>query len=155
MSDFILHPQLAKDTLPVADWPVCRVLRMNDATYPWLILVPRRANCREISELPSSDRHRLIDEISRASEALQRDCRPEKINVAALGNVVPQLHIHVIARFTTDPAWPKPVWGVQPPRLFDPAAARAEIEHWRDAFQSTAQTSSVPSAATNISDQKP
>jgi len=134
MTEFVLHPQLAKDTLPIADWPLCRVLRMNDTTYPWLILVPRRANCREISELPSGDRHRLIDEIARASEALQRDCRPEKINVGALGNMVPQLHIHVIARFTTDPAWPRPVWGVKGPVLFSVGDAKAEIIRWREAF---------------------
>ncbi|HVI87448.1 MAG TPA: HIT family protein [Dongiaceae bacterium] len=134
MSDFVLHPQLAKDTLPVAEWQLSRVLRMNDTTYPWLILVPRRANCREISELTSTDRHRLIDEIARASEALQREFRPEKINVGALGNMVPQLHIHVIARFVNDPAWPKPVWGVKPPTLFTVADAKAEIIRWHNAF---------------------
>jgi diadenosine tetraphosphate (Ap4A) HIT family hydrolase len=134
MSDFFLHPQLAKDTLPVAEWQLSRVLRMNDTTYPWLILVPRRANCREISELTSTDRHRLIDEIARASEALQREFRPEKINVGALGNMVPQLHVHVIARFVNDPAWPKPVWGVKPPSLFTVADAKAEIARWRNAF---------------------
>lgn len=134
MSDFVLHPQLAKDTLPIAEWTLSRVLRMNDISYPWLILVPRRANCREISELPSGDRHRLIDEIARASEALQRDCRPEKINIGALGNMVPQLHIHVIARFTTDPAWPRPVWSVKAPVLFSVPDAKAEIVRWRNAF---------------------
>jgi len=139
MSDFVLHPQLAKDTLPVADWQLSRVLRMNDTTYPWLILVPRRANCREISELPSTDRHRLIDEIARASEALQREFRPEKINVGALGNMVPQLHIHVIARFTDDPAWPRPVWGVKAPTLFSVAEAKAEIIRWRNAFNLPAE----------------
>lgn len=134
MTDFALHPQLAKDTLPIVDWPVCRVLRMNDTTYPWLILVPRRAQCREIAELSRGERHILIDEIARASQALQRECQPEKINVGALGNMVPQLHIHVIARLTSDPAWPKPVWGVKPPVLFTPDAARAEIARWRDVF---------------------
>lgn len=134
MNDFALHPQLAKDTLPIADWTLSRVLRMNDSTYPWLILVPRRANCREISELPSGDRHRLIDEVARASEALQREFRPEKINVGALGNMVPQLHVHIIARFTTDPAWPRPIWGVKPPVLFSVTEARAEIIRWRNAF---------------------
>jgi diadenosine tetraphosphate (Ap4A) HIT family hydrolase len=134
MSDFVLHPQLAKDTLPIAEWPLSRVLRMNDTTYPWLILVPRRVNCREISELPSGERHRLIDEIARASEALQREFRPEKINVGALGNMVPQLHIHVIARFINDPAWPRPVWGVRPPTLFTVSAAKEEIVRWRQAF---------------------
>lgn len=134
MSEFVLHPQLAKDTLPVAEWQLSRVLRMNDTTYPWLILVPRRANCREISELTSIDRHRLIDEIARASEALQREFRPEKINVGALGNMVPQLHVHVIARFVNDPAWPKPIWGVKPPTLFTVPEAKAEIARWRNAF---------------------
>jgi diadenosine tetraphosphate (Ap4A) HIT family hydrolase len=131
MTDFALHPQLAQDTLAITNWPLCRVLRMNDTTYPWLILVPARPNCREITDLPRRDRHQLMDEISLASEALRRECNPAKINIAALGNMVPQLHIHVIARFTTDPAWPKPIWGMQPLRPFGPGEAQGEISHWR------------------------
>ena len=143
MSDFTLHPQLAQDTLTITDWPLCRVLRMNDTTYPWLILVPRQAGCREITDLPHMERHRLMEEISRASDALQRDCNPTKINVAALGNMVPQLHIHVIARFTDDPAWPKPVWGVQPPRLFEKAEMEREMTRWRQLLASPEVSSRI------------
>jgi diadenosine tetraphosphate (Ap4A) HIT family hydrolase len=136
MIEFTLHPQLALDTVTITDWPLCRVLRMNDTTYPWLILVPRRADCREITDLPHAERHRLMDEISQASDALQRDCNPTKINVAALGNMVPQLHIHVIARFAGDPAWPKPVWGLQPPQPFEQAEMEREMTRWRQLLAS-------------------
>ncbi|MBL9035731.1 MAG: HIT domain-containing protein, partial [Rhodospirillaceae bacterium] len=95
---FELHPQLAADGLFLADWPLCRVLRMNDRTYPWLILVPRRANIREIIDLVDEDQQILMQEIARASAALKTLRRPRKINVAALGNMVPQLHVHVIGR---------------------------------------------------------
>ncbi|TXH38528.1 MAG: HIT domain-containing protein [Rhodospirillaceae bacterium] len=131
MSEFALHPQLVQDTLTITDWPLCRVLRMNDTAYPWLILVPRRADCREITDLANTERHQLMDEISQASDALQQDCNPTKINVGALGNMVPQLHIHVIARFAGDPAWPKPVWGLQPPQPFDQAGLERETSRWR------------------------
>ncbi len=108
---FSLHPTLARDTVEVARLPLCRVLLMNDRRFPWLILVPERESVREIYELPPADRAVLIEEIAQASDALTRLCRPDKLNVGALGNVVPQLHIHVVARFSTDAAWPGPVWG--------------------------------------------
>ncbi|MDJ0896966.1 MAG: HIT family protein [Alphaproteobacteria bacterium] len=124
---FELHPQLASDTLPVTDWPLCRVLLMNDATYPWLILVPRRPDMRDLHDLALSDQLTLIQELSRASKGLQALTNCNKTNVAALGNQTPQLHVHVIARFQTDPAWPGPVWGVSPPTPYDPAGAEALI----------------------------
>ena len=108
---FDLHPTLARDTVEVARLPLCRVLLMKDRRFPWLILVPERESVREIHELPAADRAELIEEVARAGEALQRLFRPDKLNVGALGNVVPQLHVHVVARFATDPAWPGPVWG--------------------------------------------
>jgi len=108
---FTLHPTLARDTVEVVRLPLCRVLLMNDRRFPWLILVPEREAVREIHELPAEDRAILIEEIAQASEALARLVRPDKMNVGALGNVVPQLHVHVVARFATDPAWPGPVWG--------------------------------------------
>lgn len=118
MSDagFALDPRLAADTFALGDLSLCRALLMNDARWPWLILVPRRAGVRELIELSDADRHALTEEISLASRALQGGCRPEKLNVAALGNVVEQLHVHVIARRRDDPAWPAPVWGFQPER---------------------------------------
>lgn len=114
MPDFALHPQLAADTLQVADLPLCRVLLMNDSQYPWLILVPRVADIRDIDELSSADSAQLNDEIRLACGALRARVTLDKINVASLGNMVPQLHIHVIARRTSDAAWPRPVWGVSP-----------------------------------------
>jgi diadenosine tetraphosphate (Ap4A) HIT family hydrolase len=95
----------------VADWTLCRVLLMNDARYPWLILVPRRADATEIFDLNPEDREMLIAEIALGSERLKHFSHAEKINVGALGNLVPQLHIHIVARNPDDPAWPGPVWG--------------------------------------------
>lgn len=111
MSAFLLHPTLARDTVEVTRLALCRVLLMKDRRFPWLILVPEREEVREIHELSAADRAVLIEEIARAGETLQRLFQPAKVNVGALGNLVPQLHVHVVARFTTDPAWPGPVWG--------------------------------------------
>jgi diadenosine tetraphosphate (Ap4A) HIT family hydrolase len=111
VSPFVLHPTLACDTVEVARLPLCRVLLMRDRRFPWLILVPERESAREIHELSPGDRAALIEEIARAGEALSRLFQPDKLNVGALGNVVPQLHVHVVARFAADPAWPGPVWG--------------------------------------------
>lgn len=111
---FELHERLAADTSVVTDWPLCRVLLMNDRTYPWLVLVPRRSAVSEIHELDEADRAALIEEIAKASGLLHNHTKAAKMNVGALGNVVPQLHVHVVARFHDDPAWPKPIWGVVP-----------------------------------------
>lgn len=111
MASFTLHPTLARDTVEVTRLPLCRVLLMNDSRFPWLILVPERDGVREIFELAPDDRRQLVEEIALAEEVIQRQFQPAKLNVGALGNIVPQLHIHVVARFETDPAWPGPVWG--------------------------------------------
>ncbi len=108
-SEFGLHERLAADTLPVADWPLSRVLLMNDARFPWLILVPRVPDAREIHRLPDDTRAALFDEITRATARLEEVTGADKMNVAALGNMVPQLHVHVIARFEGDAGWPGPV----------------------------------------------
>ncbi|HEY1383696.1 MAG TPA: HIT family protein [Dongiaceae bacterium] len=134
MATFALHPQLAADGLFLVDWPLCRVLRMNEATYPWLILVPRLTDAREIVDLSAADRVRLMDEIAWASQALKDLQHPDKINVGALGNVVPQLHVHVLGRFKDDPAWPKPVWGATPPIRIAPPDLADEVETWRAAL---------------------
>ena len=115
MTGFVLHERLAADTVAVAELGLCSVRLMNDRTWPWLVLVPRRPAAREIIDLGEADRRLLIEKIAVASRVLQTLHRPDKINIGALGNLVPQLHVHVIARFTGDPAWPRPVWGVQPP----------------------------------------
>lgn len=108
---FTLHPRLAADTYPLGDLPLSRLLLMNDKRFPWLILVPRREEIREIIDLKPPERALLIEEIAEVSTALQTVTGCHKLNVAALGNMVPQLHIHVIARFEADTAWPGPVWG--------------------------------------------
>jgi diadenosine tetraphosphate (Ap4A) HIT family hydrolase len=108
---FTLHETLERDTVPVTQLALCRVLLRTDRRFPWLILVPEREAVREIHDLSPADRAVLIEEIARAGEALERTFRPDKLNVGALGNIVPQLHIHVVARFASDPAWPGPVWG--------------------------------------------
>jgi diadenosine tetraphosphate (Ap4A) HIT family hydrolase len=108
---FELHPRLAADTHEIARLALSRLLLMNDSRWPWLILVPQRPDLREIHDLVADARVLLIEEIARAGRALQMMAKPDKINVGMLGNLVPQLHIHVVARFATDPAWPGPVWG--------------------------------------------
>ena len=109
---FALDPRLAADTHAVLELACSRVLLMDDLRFPWLILVPRIAGVRELTELARDDQHALLDEINRAAHVLHAIANPDKLNVAALGNVVPQLHVHVIARFVGDAAWPRPVWGV-------------------------------------------
>jgi diadenosine tetraphosphate (Ap4A) HIT family hydrolase len=108
---FALDPRLAADCLAVARLSLCEVLLMNDRRFPWLILVPRRANAAEIIDLAAPDRSALFAEIVTASTALKRITGCDKLNVGALGNIVRQLHVHVVARFERDAAWPGPVWG--------------------------------------------
>ena len=109
-----LHPQLQKDCIIVGRLKLCHVLLMNDANYPWLILVPDRDDVTEIHQLTEEDQAQLIRESSRVAKMLTDHFNADKINIAALGNVVPQLHIHHIARYRDDAAWPKPVWGQVP-----------------------------------------
>ena len=106
-----IDPKLEEDSHPVASFELCDVRLMDDANYPWLVLVPRVAEAVELIDLDAAQRHALTDEIDRASRVLREVFRPDKLNVAALGNLVPQLHVHVIARYRDDPAWPRPVWG--------------------------------------------
>jgi diadenosine tetraphosphate (Ap4A) HIT family hydrolase len=112
MTAFALDPRLAADTHLVADYELCRVLLMDDARFPWVILVPRRAGLTELIELSRDEQHALLDEVNRVAHGLHALLKPGKLNIAALGNVVAQLHVHVIARFASDAAWPRPVWGV-------------------------------------------
>jgi diadenosine tetraphosphate (Ap4A) HIT family hydrolase len=119
---FVLDPRLQADTLAVTDLPLCTVRLMNDATYPWLVLVPRRAGAVELIDLARAERIQLMDEVAAASQLLRRLTGCEKLNVAALGNMVRQLHVHVIGRFSADPAWPGPVWGKVPARPYGEAA---------------------------------
>lgn len=109
---FTLDARLAADCCVVGELELSRVLLMDDMRFPWLILVPRRAGLRELIELPRDEQHALLDEINRVAHVLHAITHPNKMNIAALGNVVSQLHIHVIGRHVDDAAWPKPVWGV-------------------------------------------
>ena len=111
MQNFVLDPRLEADTGFVADWALSRVLLMNDARFTWLILVPRRASASELHDLSHAERLVLMEEIARASRTLASLRGVTKINVGALGNIVPQLHVHVVARKQSDAAWPGPVWG--------------------------------------------
>jgi diadenosine tetraphosphate (Ap4A) HIT family hydrolase len=137
-STWSLHPQLAADTVSVGDLALSRVLLANDANYPWLILVPRQAGLVEIIDLNDSRRLALMDEIAGAAGALKSITDCDKLNVAALGNQVPQLHVHVIARRHSDKAWPKPVWGAAPPAAYNPAVRESLISALRRALQITA-----------------
>jgi diadenosine tetraphosphate (Ap4A) HIT family hydrolase len=111
---FALHPQIVADTLPAFELNLCTVRLMNARALPWLILVPKRPGIREIIDLEPPDQATLWDEITTTAAKLKAACNPHKLNIAALGNVVPQLHVHIVARYENDPAWPKPVWGNLP-----------------------------------------
>lgn len=106
-----LHPQLEKDCFILGEFSLCSLLLLNDANYPWFILLPNRENISEIHQLSVTDQQQLMTESMFFSQCLEQVFQPDKLNIAALGNVVPQLHIHHIARFTTDACWPAPVWG--------------------------------------------
>jgi diadenosine tetraphosphate (Ap4A) HIT family hydrolase len=122
---FALHPQLAADCFVVGDIKLCRLLMINDAQYPWFLLVPRRAGIREIYELDTADQIQLQQESVYLGRRLMPLFGGNKLNVAALGNVVPQLHVHHIVRKTDDAAWPAPVWGRAPAK---PYALHAQAE---------------------------
>ncbi len=108
--------------MAIGDLPLSRLLLANDANYPWLLLESAAPWASEIIDLDGADQAQLLTEIARASRALKDMTACDKLNVAAIGNVVPQLHVHVVARRRDDPAWPRPVWGAVPARSYDPAA---------------------------------
>jgi diadenosine tetraphosphate (Ap4A) HIT family hydrolase len=119
-----LHPQLEANTIPLGRFALCLLLLYRDANYPWFILVPDREGVKEVYELNASDQHKLMRESSYLARQLARGFRAHKMNIAALGNMVAQLHIHHIVRYRDDPAWPHPVWGRYPARPY----AAAEVE---------------------------
>jgi diadenosine tetraphosphate (Ap4A) HIT family hydrolase len=126
-AEWSLHPQLARDTINIGDLPLCRALVINDANYPWLLLVPRREGMIELIDLGEVERAQLMTEIARVAHALKDVTQCDKLNIAALGNVVPQLHVHIIARRHGDAAWPRPVWGVVPALAYAPAEIKGFI----------------------------
>ncbi|WP_127020426.1 HIT domain-containing protein [Rheinheimera mangrovi] len=119
---FELAPELERDSLWLADWPLCQLRVQNDANYPWFILVPRRAAMVEIIDLTQDEQGQLWRESAFLSEFLKSEFNAKKLNVAALGNMVPQLHVHHIVRYENDIAWPAPVWGKAPAKVYSEAA---------------------------------
>ncbi len=132
---FELDPRLAADTQLVGDLEFSRVLLMDDVRFPWLILVPRRAGLRDLIDLPRQDQHRLLDETDRCARVLHTLQKPDKLNIATLGNIVAQLHVHVIARFVHDAAWPRPVWGVGDRKAHDAAEMDMRLTALRAALR--------------------
>ena len=131
MKDFKLDPRLEADTYQLTDLSLCRILLMNDSRYPWLILVPRQQGLREFHDLSREDQSRLMSEITRTAKLLEVCHQPDKLNIGALGNIVNQLHIHVLGRFDGDPAWPGPVWGIGKPVAYVEKQADALIREFR------------------------
>lgn len=115
---FTLDQRLQQDTLLLGDFPLCRLLLMNDANYPWFILVPRRDEVSELFQLDAQEQQQLWRESTELAEVLKDTFKADKMNVATLGNVVSQLHMHVIVRRKDDPAWPAPVWGKHPAKPY-------------------------------------
>ena len=133
---FALDPRLAADTIPVGDLALCSVVLMDDSRFPWLILVPRRADASEITDLSEPDAATLMGELRLAVGVMAKLAGPDKVNVGALGNVVAQLHVHVVGRFLSDPAWPGPVWGAGPGLPYPAHAAAALADRAATLFAS-------------------
>ena len=132
MSEFQLDPQLDADTFPVASLELCDLRLMNDSRWPWLILVPRVADAVEWHELFADQRQDADFEIAHIASTLKALTNCEKINIASLGNMVRQLHIHVIARTAGDPNWPGPVWGFGTRELYQSDGAEAFVSQVRE-----------------------
>jgi len=134
---FVIDPRLVADTQPIDELPLSILLLMDDARFPWVILVPRIAGARELLDLDEADRQNLMGELTLVGRMLETLVAPDKLNIAALGNVVRQLHVHVIARYTNDAAWPQPVWGHGERVRYAAAARNARIAQWRKALASS------------------
>lgn len=119
MGEFTLHPKLQADTFFVDDLPLCKLLLINDSQYPWVVLVPRVPDIKEAYQLNPIERWHLVKESDAVCKAMNNLFTPDKLNVAAIGNVVPQLHVHHIARYRNDASWPAPVWGAKSPIPYD------------------------------------
>jgi diadenosine tetraphosphate (Ap4A) HIT family hydrolase len=109
-TEFVLDPRLEESSVPVAEWPLCTIRLKDDARFQWLLLVPRRAGVTELTDLAEADYDQLCAEMLASTRLVREVAQPDKVNVATLGNVVAQMHVHVIGRFRSDPAWPDPVW---------------------------------------------
>jgi diadenosine tetraphosphate (Ap4A) HIT family hydrolase len=125
---FSLDPSLEADTLPIGELALCAVLLLDDSRFPWFVLVPRRPEATELTDLCDEDAAVLMGELRVAERVMLALAKPDKVNIAALGNIVPQLHVHVVGRFRSDPAWPGPVWGFGARRPYPDHAAAALVE---------------------------
>lgn len=132
--DFALDHRLQSDCAWVGDLMLCRVLLIKDANYPWVLLVPKRERVSEIYQLDTDDQEQLIWESSFVAKALAEEFGADKMNIAALGNVVPQLHLHHVVRKQSDPAWPDPVWGRVKPRAYSPAQLKDRVLRLQKCF---------------------
>lgn len=132
---FELDPRLESDTIFLGDLKLCRVLLMNDSQYPWIILVPRVSDIMEIYELSDQQRQILAEESNQVTALLSKEFSADKMNVAALGNVVSQLHIHHIVRYQNDPAWPAPVWGAKVVKPYPEKELEAVCSRLRNLFE--------------------
>jgi len=133
--EFELHPRLQADCIDLGRLDVSRLLLMNDSQYPWCILVPERAGISEFYQLTADDRRSVMEESAWLGERMMACFRGDKLNVAAIGNMVPQLHIHHVVRYRTDPAWPAPVWGKLPARPYPPAELDERVAVLRRALE--------------------
>ena len=131
MTDFVLDPRLAADTAFIADGPLSQVRLMDDTRFPWLVLVPRVNGVSEWLELDGGQQRLLLAEINQAGQLIRAQPGVEKLNIGALGNIVPQLHIHVVGRHRDDAAWPGPVWGSGAAERFTPDVLAERVAHWR------------------------
>ncbi len=134
---FRLHDRLAADTVEICRLPLCRVQLMDDQRFPWLLAVPAREGVTEIHQLWDEDLQKLMQEIAALSRLMQELLEPDKINVGSLGNLVPQLHIHIVGRFRSDAAWPGPIWGVGERVPYEKAALQHRISGFRAGLENT------------------
>ena len=140
MTEFTLHKQLEADTVFITDLPLSRALLINDSQYPWIVLVPRRVGATEIYKLSADDQTQLLNESAQVCRAMEVLFAPDKMNVAAIGNMVPQLHLHHVARFTTDIAWPAPVWGFVQAVTYDATTVQNTVDRLREELQSASNS---------------
>lgn len=136
---FQLDSRLAGDTLEVASLKLCQVLLLNDRRYDWLVLVPRREGVTEILELSSAEQQQLWQEVTLVAQVLRNTQPSHKLNIGALGNVVRQLHVHLVLRRESDPAWPGPVWGHSPRESYSNEEGREAVKRWRILLEQEAQ----------------
>jgi diadenosine tetraphosphate (Ap4A) HIT family hydrolase len=131
VSDFPLDPRLAADSVFVLDGPLSQIRLINDTRFPWLVLVPRLPGVTELPELDEEQQRILLKELNRAGRAIRQEPKVNKVNIGALGNIVRQLHIHVVGRHEDDAAWPAPVWGSGAAERFTADALAERVAHWR------------------------